>query len=113
VEEESRIQIPASDRFVTLGHNQQAELERASTEVIDALEKENSVDGDPSARAWMLGQLRAGRELIRAQVVNVWLLEQTVLRVLGTLIEKFKGHAISAAAQTLMELLIKHLLGMR
>ena len=110
---EARIQIPASDRFVTLGHNQQADLDQASTEVIEALEKENSVDGDPSARAWMLGQLRAGRELIRAQVVNVWLMEQTVLSVLGTLIEKFKGHAISAAAQTLLELLIKYLFGVK
>ena len=105
------IEIPASDRFVTLGHNQQAEIEQSSNDVIAALEQENSVDGDPSARAWMLGQLKAGRELVRAQVVNVWLLEQTVLRVLGTLIEKFKDHAIGAAAKGLVDLLMKYIFG--
>jgi hypothetical protein len=103
--------IPASDRFVTLGHNQQSELEDKTSELIKVLEKENSVDGDTSVRAWMLGQLKAARELIRAQVLNVWLLEQTVLTALGRLIEKYKGQAIGTAAKTLLELLIKHVFG--
>ena len=61
----------------------------------------------------MLGQLKAGRELIRATTLNAYLLHQTVMQVLASLIEKFKDHAIGAAAKTLVELLIKHIFGIK
>ena len=101
------VAVPAADRIVDLAHNQQSELEAATTAVVDAIERENSVDGDPSLRQRILGQLRAGRELISAGVLNAHLLHQTLMSLLGGLIEKYKGHAIGETAKQLLALLLK------
>ena len=101
--------VPASDRIVTLDHNQQTVLETASTELIDAVERENSLDGDSGLRQRVLGQIKAGRELIRAQTLSAYLLYQTLVAALGGLIERYKGHAIGIAAAKLLELLIEHI----
>jgi hypothetical protein len=103
--------ILASDRIVTIDHNQREELESSTTALIDELEKENAVDGDPNARTWMLGQLRAARELFRAQVLNAWIAQALLMDILRTLKQKYEGHVIGATAATLMELMIKHGLG--
>jgi hypothetical protein len=100
---------PASDRIVTLSHNQQVDLESASTDLIETVEKENSLDGDSGLRQRILGQIRAGRELIRAQVLSAYLLYQTLVAALGRLITRYKGHAIGIAAAKLLELLIEHI----
>lgn len=102
---------PASDRIVTLDHNQQGELEAASTDVIEAVEKENAIDGDSSLRQLVLGQLRAGRELIRAQTLSAYLLYETLFAALSRLINRYKGHAIGITAAKLLELLIEHVFG--
>jgi hypothetical protein len=103
--------IPASDRVVTLLDNQQSDLEDSSTELILAVEKQNSVDGDQSLRQQIIGQLKAGRELVRAGVFRVALIEQTFLSVLGRLIEKYKDQVIGNAAKKLFDLLIEHVVG--
>jgi hypothetical protein len=103
--------VPASDRIVTLSHNQQIELEVSSTELIDGLAKENSIDGDASLRERFLGQLRAGRELIRAQTFRVYLLYESILTVLNSLIERYQGQAIGQVAKKLLDLLIEHVIG--
>lgn len=99
----------ASDRVVSLTHNQQTELDEAATELINVVERENQIDGDASLRQGILGQLKAGRELIRAGVLNAHLLQQTLLSLLGGLIEKYKGQAIGETAKQLLALLIKHI----
>ena len=106
---EQAIEVPAADRVVTLEHNQQSELEAATTKVVVAVERENSIDGDPSIRQRILGQLKAGRELISAGVLNAHLLHQTLMSLLGGLIEKYKGHAIGETAKQLWALLLKHI----
>ncbi len=100
--------IPASDRIVTLSHNQQLELDEASTELIDGLSKENSVDGDADLKDRLLGQIRAARELIRATSVRAYLLYETAFAILGGLIERYKGQAIGHAAKKLLDLLIEN-----
>lgn len=104
---------PASDRIVTLTHNQQADLEAASSGLIDTVEKENALDGDSALRQRILGQIRAGRELIRAQTLSAYLLYQILVSALGRLVDRYKGHAIGIAAAKLLELLIEHIFGLR
>ena len=104
-------EVQASERLVTLTHNQQLEIESAATTVIDELSKENSIDGDASLRDQMLGQLRAGRELIRAQFVKAWLLEQTVCSVLNSLVHRYGDKALGEVAKKLLDLLIDNVFG--
>lgn len=103
--------IPASDRIVTLSDNQRTEFENVSLELIDEVEKSNGIDGDPTFRQIVLGQLKAGREMIRAQIFNVELMYLVMVEALKSLIKKYEGHVIGATATTLMELLIKHVFG--
>lgn len=103
--------VPASDRVVSLSHNQQAQIEASVDEVVGGLQEENSVDGDSALRQRFLGELRAGRELIRAQSVRAYLLYETLFRLLGTLIERYKGQALGEAAKKLLDLLIEHVFG--
>ena len=102
------VEAPASDRTVTLAHNQQILLEDASSELIDLVEKENAVDGDSGLRQRIVGELKAGRELIRAQSVRAFLLYTTLVSALGALIEKYGGTAIGLTAKKLLDLLIEH-----
>lgn len=103
--------VPASDRIVTLSDNQQTDLEASTTELIEIVEKQNGVDGDQSMKQQIVGQLKAGRELFRAGVFKFALIEQTILSVLGGLIEKYKNQAIGHAAKKLLDLLIEQVFG--
>ncbi len=100
-------QVPASDRVVSISHNQQVILSEGADNVIELLEAENSIDGDETLRARVLGQLKAARELVRAQTFRAYLLYATVVSALGVLIEKFAGKAIGVAAAKLLEMLIE------
>lgn len=103
--------VPAADRVVTLQDNQKAELEDASTALIDAVEKENAIDGDTSLRQQILGQIKAGRELIRAQVLSVHLIYSTLMMALDALVKKYQNQALGYAAKKLLDLLIEHIFG--
>jgi hypothetical protein len=103
--------VPASDRIVSLSDNQTEELESATERLIDALIPENAIDGDAPKRDRFLGQLRAGRELIRSKTLSAYLLYQTLMQMLGQLIEKYKGNAIGETAKQLWGLLLKHIFG--
>ncbi|MBB3860442.1 hypothetical protein GGQ88_001708 [Novosphingobium hassiacum] len=100
--------IPASDRIVSLSHNQVAELENPLSEVIDAVEKTNGDPDSPGFRERVLGQLRAGRELIRAGTIKSYLLYTVLLSALAEVAARNKGTAIEATINTLVELLINH-----
>lgn len=104
----SAVAVPASDRVVTIDHNQQVELDEAATTLIAEIEKENGIDGDANLRNKVLGQLKAGRELIRSTVFSGYLLYQTLMSMLGSLMEKYKGHVIGEAAKVLFALLLQH-----
>jgi hypothetical protein len=100
-------EIPASDRTVTISHNAVGELVSLSDELIEQV-SEGADAEDATGRSKALGQLKAGRELLREATFSVFLMHQTVLTLLARLIEKYKGHAIGATAKKLLEMLIEH-----
>ena len=107
----SQIPVPAADRIVTIDDNQRGAVDAAVEEVFNALVRENSVDGDISLRDRFLAQLAASRELIRASSVRAYLVYDTLVRLLGTLIEKYKDQALAEAAKKLLDLLVEHIFG--
>jgi len=105
------VNVPASDRVVTLSHNQVQEIEAPLDELVKALEADNGIPDRPGLKERLLGQIRAGRELVRAGTFRSYVLYVTLLSGLSSLAEKYKDHAIGAVAATLIELLIKHVFG--
>lgn len=101
--------IPASDRLVSLSHNQISELEQDSTRLIDAVEDLNSIDGDTGLRATVIGGLKAGRELIRAGAFKLYALELTLIEALKFLVKRYEREAIGALAAVLLAALATHL----
>jgi len=106
-EESENSQVPASDRIVTLGHNQTKKFEEPIESLVSLVEAENSIDGEGGLRELVLGRIRAGRELIRAGVFSLKSLELTLIVGLQMLIEKYKDHAISALAGNLLAQIIE------
>lgn len=103
--------IPASDRIVKISDNQRVIIESCSDELIDEFSKENSVDGDPSLKDQFLGQLKAGRELIRATSFRLYLIRETWFSLLGSLVERYKDQAIGQIARKLLDLLVEYVVG--
>jgi len=102
--------IPASDRIVSLNHNQIAEIESSADELIAAIEPENSIDGDAEERSRVIAQVRAAKELVRAGSVRVYLMYETLFHALGKLIEKYAGKALGQVASKLLDLLVENIL---
>jgi hypothetical protein len=103
--------IPASDRIVTLGHNQIQQFEAPLDDLVTQLERDNGLPDEPGTKERLLGQVKAGRELLRAGTFKAYLLYATLIRALGELIERYKGTAIAMVAASLVDLLVKHALG--
>lgn len=101
------IEIPASDRVVRLNDNQVSELDKPLEQIINLVEKENSIAGEEGLRELTLGRLKAGRELLRAAIFSVQSFQLTLIVGLQMLVEKYKKHAIGAAAGNLLTLLIE------
>ena len=106
---EEPARVPASDRIVTINHNQQDEIEGRTLEIIQELEPENSIDGEDGLRELILGKLKAGRELVLAGVFSLDSLRLTLVVGLQMLVEKYKDHAIGAVAGNLLALILKEL----
>jgi hypothetical protein len=106
---EARIALaaPASDRVVSLNHNQINEFERPLEDLVAKLQEDNGVPDSPDLRERLLGEVKAGRELLRAGTFRAYLLYVTLIRALGELIERYKGHAIAMIAASLVDLLVK------
>lgn len=100
---------PASDRVVSFSDNQITELDGKTTELIDAVSSQNQVDENPGLRELILGQLKAGRELLRAGTCRVYLIELTLIQSLKFLAARYEEQAISALATVLIEAIMKHL----
>ncbi|MEI4508792.1 hypothetical protein WBQ88_19270 [Sphingopyxis sp. CCNWLW253] len=108
---ESSLKIPASDRVVHLNDNERKAIDETAQQLASSLKKENSVDGDVDLRDRFVAQLAAARELVRADSVRAYLMYETLVRMLGMLIQKYQGHVIGAAAQKLLDLVIQHIFG--
>ena len=105
------IVAPASDRIVSLTHNQIDEIDKPLTKFIEDLDHDNGIPEAPGVKERILGQIRAGRELILAGSFKAHILYVTLLSGLAELIKRYDGHVIGATAATLVELLIKHFSG--
>ncbi len=103
------IPIPASDRIVQLNHNQVTELETPIAKVIDALQQDNGDAEQPGLRERLLGQVKAGRELITSGEFRAYLLYETLIRALGELISKYKNPTILALANALVSALLSQI----
>lgn len=101
------MEAPGSDRIVSLTHNQVDALDEPTSELISAVERENAIPDSPGLRELIIGQLKAGRELIRVGVFKVELLYATLVIGLKMLIEKYKDHAIAALASKLLDLVLQ------
>jgi len=102
------IDVPASDRIVPISHNQRAEVIAPLEALIDDVRVDNeSIDADVKDR--LLGQLRAGQELMRAGSVRAYILYHTLIRGLIEIAARFRGRAIAVAAEKLIELIVEHI----
>lgn len=93
---------PAADRIVSLSHNQVSEYEERASEIIASVEQLNVIEGEVGLREVILGQLKAGRELIRTGLFKVFVLEVTLLNALGFLAQRYEKEVIGALAAALM-----------
>jgi len=100
---------PASNRVVAFTDNQVGEFDLKATEVIEAVAAQNQIDGEPGLRELILGQLRAGRELIRAGSFKVVLLELTLIDTLRFLAKRYEKELIGGLAAALLTALAKQI----
>lgn len=103
-------EVPASDRMVRLDHNQITKTDAQTTELIEALESDNGDPSNPGMRERLIGQIRAGRELIRAGEFKAYLLYEVLVQALGELIEKYGNPTIKALAHALLGAVVSQIL---
>ncbi len=101
--------VPASDRRVTLNHNEMVQFEEQTSEIIEAIEKLNGIEGEPGLREVLIGQLKAGRELIRSGSFKVYALQWTLVEGLKFLASRYEKETIGALAGALLAILSKQL----
>ncbi len=104
------VEVPASDRIVSLTHNQVDETDRSLTNVIETLEADNGSPESPGMRERLLGQLKAGRELILSGQFRAYLLYEVLVRALDELIAKYGNPAIAELAKALLGALVGKML---
>lgn len=107
--ESSGESAPAADRIVRFSDNEVLELEAKTSEIIEGVEALNSIGEQAGFRDLILGQLRAGRELVRAGSVKVYLLQITLIDTLNFLAKRYEHDVIGALASALAIALAKHL----
>lgn len=100
---------PASDRIVSFSDNQVVEVEAKASELIEAVASQNQLDEEPGLREVILGQLKAGRELIRAGSFRLYVLQITLIESLHFLAKRYEREAIGALAASLITALAKHI----
>jgi len=101
--------IPAAGRLVEISHNQSSAIDNPTLEIINALEADNGLPEEPGFRERILGQIKAGRELIRAGIFDAQLFYLSMIVGLKMLIEKYKEHAIGAAASKLIDIIYENI----
>ena len=101
---------PTDNRVITVSKAQLAQIEQPLVSVIDAVRSDNEIASHPAFRVRVLGQLKAGHELLLSGVVKAQLLYWVLLRALGELVEKYGKKAIGVAAGKLIELIVEELM---
>lgn len=100
---------PGADRIVRFDDNQIHSLEEQTENLIKAVEELNQIEGRADLREIVVGQLRAGRELIRAGCFKLYLLEITLIQTLQFLAKRYEQTVIGALAGALITELLKHI----
>lgn len=103
--------IPAADRMVSLTHNQFKEIDEPTGELLEQLEKDNGIPDNPGLKERLVGQVRAGRELLRAGEFHLDAFKSTMVSGLQEVQARYGDHAIGAAASALLTLIL-HVLGL-
>ena len=103
--------VPAADRMVSLSHNQFKEIDEPTGLFLDDLDRDNGIPDHPGLKDRLAGQIRAGRELLRAGEFQLDIFRATMLVGLGELKERYGDHAIGVSASALMTLIL-HILGL-
>ncbi|WP_375403872.1 hypothetical protein [uncultured Sphingomonas sp.] len=98
---------PAANRVVSFSDNEISELDLKATEIIQAVSGQNQIAELPGLRELMIGQLQAGRELIRAGSTRIYLLELTLIQSLKFLIKRYQDQLIGGLASALLTALVK------
>ena len=101
--------VPASDRTVTITHNQFKAIDEPADGLIEDLGRDNGIPDEPGLRDIILGQLRAGRELLRAGIFNLELFRMSMIAGLQLLIDRYRDKAIGEAASTLLTVILHEL----
>ena len=109
LEADPRIEAPASDRLVTLTHNQISEFQQSVDTLVKELEADNGDPQFPGLRERLLGQLKAGRELILAGQVKAYLLYEVLVKALNELITKYGNETVKRLADALLGALVAQL----
>jgi hypothetical protein len=103
--------VPASDRVVLLNDNQVQDFDINAAQLQEAVRQSNSDLGGSENRSRFIAQISAARELVRGKCVRVFLLYETLIKILHTLIEKYKDEAIGKLASRLLDLVLDQIMG--
>ena len=103
------VPVPASDRVVTLQHNQIVEIAEPLTQLIEQVEGSNGDPDVPGFRERILGQLKAGHELLKSGVFRAYFLYSILLTALNELVSRHRGKAIAVAAEALLGLILQNI----
>jgi hypothetical protein len=97
---------PTDDRSLTIEPSQIAAIRPPLDDLIDQVQADNGLPDFPNFRERVLGQIKAGREMLLSGCVRAQLLYWVLLRGLAELVEKYGQKAIGVAARHLIELLV-------
>jgi hypothetical protein len=100
---------PADDRDLQINPTQITVIRAPLDELISQVEADNGLPEFPNFRERVLGQIKAGREMLLSGCVRSQLLYWVLLKALGDLVDKYGQKAIGVAAARLIELLVEQL----
>lgn len=101
---------PSDNRLITLQPAQIAKVKAPLDELIAQVEADNGIPEIPGFRERMLGQIKAGREMLLSGCIRAQLFYWVMLKALGELVERYGKKAIGVAASKLIELLLEEVL---
>ena len=106
-----QVEVPASDRLVSLSHNQFKEIDEPTGTLLEELDRDNGIPDYPGLKERLVGQIRAGRELLRAGEFQLDMFRSTMVAGLAEIKERYGDHVIGAAASAILTVIL-HVLGL-
>ena len=107
-EGQASVVVPSMTTVVSLQPSEVAEFEEPLGDLESELKKSNGIADQDGLKELLLGQVRAGRELLRAGEIKSYVLYVTLFKALEELVRRYKDHVIGEAAKQLIALLVKH-----